>query len=480
MITTLSYTNADFASIKQELITKIQQTFPDWTDFNDSNTGVALLDLFALTGDMLMYYLNFNINEAFLPTAKLRYNVINICKKLGYELSSAAPASVGVSFTLSAVLASDVIIPQFASVRTDESDPVRFEALSPSVIPAGTLSVTVNVTEGQTIFNELTGTSDGSIGQIMSLGSQPVIDGTIELTIEGDVTLWTAVPSFVNSLPTDKVFITKLTPDGYTQIQFGDGVNGAIPTNGNTITAQYRIGGGAAPNGVGINKITVLDTTLYDGTGAAATVTVTNAAAPIGGKDEETLDHAKLYAPKQVKARNASISKEDFETNCEGFPGVVRALARTINEDSTIAPNTENIYIVPNGGGTGDSSLLTNLKTYLIANKPYASTLQVNLAWASYLTVTLNVGIRLKPNFVADDVLAAVSVALAAHFDYSALDDQFQFIIDWGKKMALEEIIGVIQAVPGVQYCKVTEPSTDIEPTSTQIIAYGTPTLGLL
>jgi hypothetical protein len=48
----------DYESIRQELLAKVPQLTDRWTDFNPSDLGVVLLELFCGVGDMLSYYLD--------------------------------------------------------------------------------------------------------------------------------------------------------------------------------------------------------------------------------------------------------------------------------------------------------------------------------------------------------------------------------------------------------------------------------------
>ena len=43
----IGYINKDYESIRQELLAKIPQLTDRWTDFNHSDLGVVLLDLFC-------------------------------------------------------------------------------------------------------------------------------------------------------------------------------------------------------------------------------------------------------------------------------------------------------------------------------------------------------------------------------------------------------------------------------------------------
>ena len=113
----IGYINKDYESIRQELLAKIPQLTDRWTDFNHSDLGVVLLDLFCGVGDMLAYYLDAQAAEAFLPTARQRQNVINLCKLIDYRLDSPVASTTTLRFRLSAPLGKDLTIPAGTACR---------------------------------------------------------------------------------------------------------------------------------------------------------------------------------------------------------------------------------------------------------------------------------------------------------------------------------------------------------------------------
>ncbi len=64
----VAYTNKDYESLRRELLARVPQLTDRWTDFNASDLGVVLLELFCGVGDMLTYYLDAQAAEAFLQT----------------------------------------------------------------------------------------------------------------------------------------------------------------------------------------------------------------------------------------------------------------------------------------------------------------------------------------------------------------------------------------------------------------------------
>ncbi|HPD73552.1 MAG TPA: baseplate J protein, partial [Candidatus Krumholzibacteria bacterium] len=60
----IAYTNKDYDSLRRELLARVPQLTDRWTDFNASDLGVVLLELFCGIGDMLAYYLDAQAAEA--------------------------------------------------------------------------------------------------------------------------------------------------------------------------------------------------------------------------------------------------------------------------------------------------------------------------------------------------------------------------------------------------------------------------------
>lgn len=67
---------------------------------------------------------------------------------------------------------------------------------------------------------------------------------TFGVTVTVNSKPWRLVSSFADSGPRDRVFSAVRTPDGRSVVTFGDGVHGARPPAGGSITVGYRSGGG--------------------------------------------------------------------------------------------------------------------------------------------------------------------------------------------------------------------------------------------
>ena len=91
----IDYTNVDFDSIKENLVEHAKRYYPDrYNDFNQSSFGSMVFDAVAYVGDVLSYYLDFQVNEGFLETAIKYDNVRRIASQMGYNFY-ARPAAFG-------------------------------------------------------------------------------------------------------------------------------------------------------------------------------------------------------------------------------------------------------------------------------------------------------------------------------------------------------------------------------------------------
>jgi predicted phage baseplate assembly protein len=108
-----------FEELYNEARLRIPRYAPEWTDFNDSDPGITLVQLFAWLTDMMLYQLN-RVPER---------NYIKFLKLLNMELRSALPARAHLTFT---VIPGSEASPvrrgsQIAAQPPEGGDPVIFE-----------------------------------------------------------------------------------------------------------------------------------------------------------------------------------------------------------------------------------------------------------------------------------------------------------------------------------------------------------------
>lgn len=93
----INYTNKDFNSIKRDLEEHARRYYPDtYKDFSENSFGSFILDTVSYVGDMMSFYLDYQVNETFLDTALQYENVRKLARNVGYKYTG-RPAAYGIA-----------------------------------------------------------------------------------------------------------------------------------------------------------------------------------------------------------------------------------------------------------------------------------------------------------------------------------------------------------------------------------------------
>ena len=179
----IDYRTRDYEGFRSEMIRRLKEKMPEYTDFSSSDAGIVILELLAEGLDVLSYYNEVVANEVFLETAYERENVIKIAQMLGKQVEEATPAKFFQVFEITPQ-DKDVVIPKGFQLSTKESSPEKkifFELERDLTIPAGKTGLEkdsngdylykVPVVEGKTISPEVVGTSNESPNQSFQLAT---------------------------------------------------------------------------------------------------------------------------------------------------------------------------------------------------------------------------------------------------------------------------------------------------------------------
>ncbi len=94
----VDYFSRDFASLKQDLKNYARRYYKDTlADLSEASINSFIIDSIAYAGDVLSYYLDYQTNESFLPTATENKNILNLAKSLGYKKRNSATTTGRVS-----------------------------------------------------------------------------------------------------------------------------------------------------------------------------------------------------------------------------------------------------------------------------------------------------------------------------------------------------------------------------------------------
>lgn len=312
--------------------------------------------------------------------------------------------------------------------RTAYDVPPRLETL---------MTNTITATQALTMRDEVIGGSDGRPNQAFRVTNTPIVvrdksvavrraDGSVvdvtSLQLEVDegqgFTVWQETSDFFASGADDTHFVLNRTTG---EVRFGDGRHGRIPVanpanpSGNIVARHYRYGGGKRGN-VGAATINGMQTFIQ------SVDSVTNLRAAYGGSDEETLEEAKLRAPRALKSKERAVTAEDFELLALQTPGarIRRAKALPlVHPQFTGAPipGVVTVVVVPDSDApkpVPGQATLSLVCAHL--NKHRLLTSEVYVVPPTYRKVRVEADIMVKPEADLGEVKRGVEQALTKYF----------------------------------------------------------------
>jgi hypothetical protein len=465
--------NGAYSDLYQYMVTLKRAVCENWTDESPSDVGMQLLHLFTVLAQYIVDSAELAKNNTFLGTTTDREAMRQICALIGYTLGEGTPASVTMTFTNEAGHPGFTIPKgtQVATAEDSDNDAIIYEVGADVVVAAGVTSTEVVCSQGETVYDEILGSSVGTARQTFRLAGSSVIRHSEIVTVYNGLveTIWTLVSDFTESAPTDTHYRVETDSEGRYQIIFGDGINGAIPPmQRDSIKATYRTGSGTVGN-VGAGYITeILSTVQY-------VEAVENLSEASGGTNEETIEHARIFAPASIRTLERAVTLADIETLCEAFTsttygGIAQARAHTVG--SYLAQ----VSIVPRSGGVPHAGLRTEINTYLAARAMVGTTIEATAP--NYFEVDITASLSVLPSYNLDAVVADVQARLVRYLSPTYQDPATGlYPHEFGRNIYISDVYGVIRNTPGVDFCQVILPTADVLVESYQIAVPGTITI---
>jgi predicted phage baseplate assembly protein len=237
---------------------------------------------------------------------------------------------------------------------------------------------------------------------------------------------------------TERGYQTKRDNEDNTSVIFGDGKRGTrLPSGVENVTAVYRAGIGKAGN-VEAGKISAL------GSPPLGVKEVINPQQASGGADAESRDQARRHAPLGVLALDRLVSVEDYASFTRTYAGIGKAHAVTLTD------GRRNLLHLTIAGAddqpiTQQSDLYRNLLRSLDRFGDPHLPLQVALREVLFLFISARV--KIHEAYLWEKVEPAIRSALLERFSFDRRE--------LGQDLLLSEVIGVIQAIEGVDYVDI-------------------------
>ena len=325
----VNFTNLDFDQIKTSIkdYLRSNSNFTDY-DFDGSNLSV-LIDVLAYNTYISSYNANMISNEVFIDGATLRENVVSLAKTIGYVPRSRKSSRANISF--------------FVDTTGFSTNPLTLTLKRGTICTSSTSfgntsytfsipnDITVPVANGIAFFDSIDvyeGTFLTSNFTVNSLNPAPpqryILDNANIDTSSIQVSVRNSQNSTISRkfLPSDSIFEVTSTSrvffiqeieDQRYELIFGDGIFGEKLENLNYIESSYIVTNGE--DGNGISSFT-FNGRITDNNGVVVTSGVSLVTTNIiseGGKEIESVQSIKNYAPRIYASQNRAVTSNDYE-----------------------------------------------------------------------------------------------------------------------------------------------------------------------
>lgn len=459
----IDYTSRDYEAFKQDMISALQRRMPEYTDTSETDAGIVILECLADGLDILSLYLDVVANDMTLATTQDRHLATVEARQLGYIARNQTASEFDQVFVLSVTLNEDTLIPKGTVVFTPEtnnSESIYFETMSNLVIPAGMLGdekdrdgnyiYTVKVAQGETIEEDLVGTSDGTAYQKFLLNYTDVIMDSLVVEVdEGDgFQEWKQVDSFLEYNSHDLIYVATLDEFGRCFIEFGNGTNGRIPTpNLNGIVCTYRIGGGTVGN-VNANTITQIDDSI-----AFLDSTFNPSTASLLAQDAEDIETIKDKAAKKYRTKDRAVTLQDYgDLVYINYPTICHAVGIQDSEDILKV----HVYYQMKESYESTEELVEDLNKFFEERVMLGTTFEIHEGVPFSIDISISVLVWDEYYAQKDELIQEIETYIREqYFAYGTFD--------FGESIALNDLErAIFDNVEGIRSIRVVIPTSDL------------------
>ena len=449
----VNFANLDFDQIKESIkdYLRTNSNFTDY-DFEGSNLS-TIIDTLAYNTYITSYNANMVSNEVFIDSATLRENVVSLARNIGYVPRSRKSSVANVSFVVNASGTTAVALTLKAGAvltsRSTQSDRNRnyiFSIPNDVTVPVGSdgfARFTIDVYEGTFITQTFT-VDTGNPQQKFTLPNSGIDSDTLSVIVK-DTELSTVSRKFelFDSLfdvtkDTRCYFIHEINQERY-ELLFGDGIFGVKLDNNNFVQATYIVSNGSAANN--INNFTYIGN-IVDNNGSSVSqgVSIVSTNVPsYGGKEIESVESIKKYAPQIYASQNRAVTAADYEALVPQIYPEAESVSAFGGEDLT-PPEFGKVFISikPYNGVFLSSAIKQNLQQHI--KKYTVAGIRPEIIDLKYLYVEADVEAYYNPNKAPSGsfVQNLVTQNIAKYADSSELNQfgarfkysKFQKVVD--------------------------------------------------
>tara|TARA_B100001250_G_scaffold318303_1_gene280949 strand:+ start:19437 stop:21461 length:2025 start_codon:yes stop_codon:yes gene_type:complete len=315
-------TALDFGDIKSSIKSYLR-TRSEFTDYDFEGAALSyLIDTLAYNTYYTAFNANMSMNEAFLPSATVRDNVVNIAKLLNYVPRSVVAARACVKLVLQ-------------TKKTSEAYPSTVTLKKGAILQGGAFmwniladtTISVDPTTGIATYDDVT-VKQGAIlqfsytvntfaSQVYKIPSENCDISTLTVNVKANETsttsdLYNKVDTITSLTPTSRVYFLSEGEDMRYEIKFGDDSIGRALSDGEVVTLEYLVTDGAEANDVNVfNFIGRCEDSLAR-TYTASDITMTLKMKSGNGEVAETIESIKYNAPRYYSSQYRAVTAQDY------------------------------------------------------------------------------------------------------------------------------------------------------------------------
>ena len=451
----VNFTDLDFDQIKSSLMDYLRENsnFTDY-DFEGSNLS-NIVDVLAYNTYISSYNANMISNEVFIDSATLRENVVALARNIGYTPRSRTAAKAIISFFVDTtgfttkpvtLTLKKGIVATSASIFGSES--YSFSIPSDVTVPVvdgiATFS-NVTIYEGTFLTSNFTVSSETPAPPSRYTLDNSYIDtSTLEVSIR-ETQSSTSSKKYVFSdtlievTSSSRVYFLQEIEDQRYELIFGDGVFGEKLKALNYIEVSYITSSGDEGNGISsftFNGRIVDNNNNLISRGISILSSVSES---VGGKEIESIDSIKRFAPKIYSAYNRAVTAADYEALIPKIYPETQSVSAFGGEELT-PPKYGKVFITikPFYGPYVPDSVKNNLNTIL--RKYSVAGIITEILDLKYLYIETHINAYYNPSLAssADAVKTVVSNNINAYADSSEMNkygarfkySRFQAVVD--------------------------------------------------
>jgi hypothetical protein len=480
----VNFTDLDFDQIKTSLTDYLREN-SDFTDYDFEGSNLSnIIDVLAYNTYINSYNANMISNEVFIDSATLRENVVALARNIGYTPRSRTAAKAIISFFVNTTgfTTKPVTLTLRKGIVTTSASRFGSESYSFS-IPS---DITVPVVDGIATFRDVVIyegtflTSNFTVSaenpappSRYTLENENIDTSTLEVTVR-DTQSSTSSKKFVFSdtlievTDTSRVFFIQEVEDQRYELIFGDGVFGEKLKALNYIDVSYITTSGSTGNGISsfnFNGRIVDNNNNLVSTGISILSTVSES---IGGKEIESVDSVKRFAPKIYSTFNRAVTSGDYEALIPKIYPEAESVSVFGGEELT-PPQYGKVFITikPFYGPFVPDSIKNNLKAQL--RKYSVAGIITEINDLKYLYVEVDVNAYYNPSLApnANSVKTVVTNNISAYSDSAIMNK-------YGAKFKYSKFQGIIDNSHDSITSNITkvEIRRDMQPKLNQIAEY--------